>query len=82
MTMGSSRRQATAMLVGAAGGAALSNVARASPKSCVSGTSRQITIEARPEPITIDLDKTAAIIYVTYRRIESMDFGDRPVLYQ
>lgn len=50
------------MLVGAAGGAALSNVARASPKSCVSGTSRQITIEARPEPITIDLDKTAVLV--------------------
>ena len=50
------------MLIGIASTAGIANDAIASPKATASRSSRRVTIEARPEPITIDLKKTAVLV--------------------
>jgi ureidoacrylate peracid hydrolase len=56
------RREAGAILIGMAGAAAESTSAKASPKAKASSASRHVKIAARPEPITIDLSKTAVLV--------------------
>lgn len=56
------RREAGTMLLGVAGIAALSSTAVASQGAKSPATPRPANIEARPEPISIDLNRTAVIV--------------------
>lgn len=56
------RREAATMLLGAASIAALSSTASASQSAKSRATPRVASIEARPDPISIDLNKTAVIV--------------------
>jgi ureidoacrylate peracid hydrolase len=58
MAQGHSRREATAVLIGLASATATANKAMAA----VAKPSRQVLIDARPEPIAIDLHKTAVLV--------------------
>ena len=50
------------MLIGIASVAGIGSNAIASPKNIASGRSRRVTIEARPEPISVDSSKTALLV--------------------
>lgn len=50
------------MLIGIASVAGIGSNAIASPKGMAPGRSRRVTVEARPEPISIELSKTAVIV--------------------
>lgn len=56
------RREAGAMMLGIAGTAALSVRATAAGRADTARTSRQVRIEARPQPIALDLAKTAVLV--------------------
>jgi ureidoacrylate peracid hydrolase len=62
MAPGHTRREATAALIGIASAAGISNSAIASVNGAGPKASRQVSIEARPEPVTIDLRKTAVLV--------------------
>jgi ureidoacrylate peracid hydrolase len=57
-----SRREAGAMLIGIAGAAALPSRAGAFANAGAARASRNVHVPARPEPITIDLGKTAVLV--------------------
>ena len=50
------------MLIGIASVGGTANDAIASPKGMASRKSRRVMIEARPEPISIELSKTAVLV--------------------
>lgn len=62
MAQGHTRREATTVLIGMASAAGISNSAVASVNGTGPKASRQVLIEARPEPVTIDLRKTAVFV--------------------
>ena len=62
MAQSHSRREAAAMLIGIASVAGIANDAIASPKGMAPRKSRRVTIEARPDPISIELSKTAVLV--------------------
>ena len=62
MAQGHSRREAAAVMIGMASTVGISNNAIASPKATARKRPRDVRIDARPEPITIDLRKTAVLV--------------------
>lgn len=56
------RREAGAILLGIAGAAGLASKALSAPKPTPAVVGRKVQIDARPQPITIDLSKTAVLV--------------------